>query len=122
MVRIEVEDSEEQVANRPKPSSSSSSQTITTDSAPNTHRNLDEGYETASDGELGDSDDDHHRQEPDDQNHQHQSQSDQQEEQIVSTKEDEDDELKQVSLSTHDDSIFLFLLPIFRFCDCPNCC
>ncbi|PON99288.1 N-terminal acetyltransferase A, auxiliary subunit [Trema orientale] len=86
MVRIEAEETEEQVSNPSKPSSSP---------PPSSQKNADEGFETASDGELGDSDDDHH--------HPHQSQSDQQDEQIVSPN-DHDDHLNQKALEQANDA------------------
>ncbi|XP_062078512.1 uncharacterized protein LOC133783012 [Humulus lupulus] len=91
MVRIEVDENEDQVSTPPKPSSS--------------HFKYDEGFETASDGELGGSDDDdHHRQrhqETEEQNHH--SQSDQQEEQVFS-RNDIDDELNQKALAQANDA------------------
>lgn len=76
MVRIEKEETEEEVpnSNPSEPSSSSS------------HRNPDEGFETASDGELGDTDDDDAVR--------HQSQS-----QHLEKTQIDDDALKQVSFS-----------------------
>lgn len=107
MVKIELDETDEQHSVPSKPSSSANT---TTDSAPRANGDADDGFETASDGELGagDSDDEghHHHHQPQQQAQEQQQQGQQQEaqgqaeeqpqpreEQIVSN---DDDELKQV--------------------------
>lgn len=107
MVLIEPNETEERDSIASKPSSSTNTKT---DSAPKANGDADDGFETASDGELGGGDSDeeshHHSHQPQQQaqeqhqqEHQHQPQRQEeeqlrsQEEQIVSN---DDDELKQV--------------------------
>ncbi|KAH7546081.1 hypothetical protein FEM48_Zijuj01G0162900 [Ziziphus jujuba var. spinosa] len=107
MVLIELD----QNPTLPKPSSSSSS--TTADSAPNPdHRDAEDGFETASDGELGDSDNDgdedhHHRlqaqqQQRQSRQHQEEDQLQREDEQIVSQNDDE--ELRQKALAQANDA------------------
>ncbi|XP_024025700.1 tetratricopeptide repeat protein 1 [Morus notabilis] len=104
MALIELNDTEDQAPNPPKPSSSNKT---TTESAANDNRTADDGFETASDGELADSDDDDDDERHNHRSHQQQQQvpeqlpekSEQQEEQIVS-----DDELKQKALAQANDA------------------
>lgn len=99
MVLIELDDETQDQNPTPLKPSSSSSNTMT-DSAPRPNRDAEEGFETASDGELGDNDsdgdEDHHRHHPQQQPQQHQEeyQLQRQDEHIVWQNDDE--ELKQV--------------------------
>lgn len=101
MVRIEMEESQDEVPSPPKASASASKTTDSNGgpSTSNASKVPSDGYETASDGELGDSGDE---------NQEHPDQHPEQEERIATLSEDE---IKEVFLP----SSGLFLLLFFAF-------
>lgn len=101
MVRIEMEETEDEVPSPPKPSASTRKTTDSSGGASTSNAGKDpsDGFETASDGELGDSGDE--RQE-------HLDQHPEQEQQIATPSEDE---IKEVS------AIFFIRTFFIAFCD-----